>query len=81
MIRVEQEDKPDIKWNGEYYYISSYKPHPSDVEHYGAKRMYYVHAVYKYEVYFLGRYFSLKKARDAIKDDVAKNSVKLNDLR
>lgn len=72
MIRVGEQYKPDSKWNGEYLRISSYKPDPREVLHYNAKRTYYAHAVYGTGAFFIGRYFSLKKARDAIKTYIAK---------
>ena len=57
---------PEKEWNGKYLIISSYRPHPSDAENYQAKRMYCVHAVYEYTTVFIGRYFSLRKAREAV---------------
>ena len=68
IVKVNEQYVPNKDWNGEYLIISSYKPHPSEVENYHAKRTYYVHAVYKYSTEFLGRYFSLKKARERVLD-------------
>lgn len=66
IVKVNEPYVPNKDWNGEYLIISSHKPHPSEVENYHAKRTYYVHAVYKYSTEFLGRYFSLKKARERV---------------
>ena len=57
---------PERKWNGKYLIISSYKPDPREVEWYQAKRTYYVHAIYKHDSVFLGRFFELKRAREKV---------------
>ena len=67
MIKINTHFVPEKDWNGEYLIISSYKPHPSEVKNYYAKRTYYVHAVYKYTTVFVGRYFNLRDARKAVR--------------
>lgn len=66
--RVGKKFIPVKDWNGEYLIISSYKPDKSEVQNYGAKRTYIVHAVYKYTTVFIGRFFSLRNARKAVLD-------------
>ena len=59
---------PQKEWNGEYLFISSYPVHEYEARTYHATRKYVVHAIYKYNTYFLGQYFKLKDARQKVKE-------------
>ena len=68
MIKVGLPYKPQGEQDGLYLLISTNKPYPSEVVNYGAKRVYYVHAVTDYTSIFIGRFFKLNKAREAAKN-------------